>query len=126
MVRVKVCGVTSLDDARVCVEAGVDAIGLNFWPSSVRRCDERIARAIVDAFGAGTLMVGVFVDESEAEIYASAPRSVSPACSCTATSPRSWSRASCRTPTRRCVFAMHPSPSACAPFPASTCCSTPT
>ena len=68
MVRVKVCGVTSLDDARVCVEAGVDAIGLNFWPSSVRRCDERVARAIVDAFGADTLMVGVFVDESEAEI----------------------------------------------------------
>ncbi|MET0342705.1 MAG: phosphoribosylanthranilate isomerase [Polyangiales bacterium] len=68
MVRVKVCGVTSLDDARACVEAGVDAIGLNFWAKSVRRCDERVARAIVDAYGGTTLMVGVFVDESELEI----------------------------------------------------------
>ena len=68
MVRVKVCGVTSVDDARMCVEAGVDAIGLNFWPKSVRRCDERVARAIVDSVGAATLIVGVFVDACEAEI----------------------------------------------------------
>jgi phosphoribosylanthranilate isomerase len=68
MVHVKVCGVTSLEDARVCVEAGVDAIGLNFWPRSVRRCDERVAREIVDAFGQQALMVGVFVDAPELEI----------------------------------------------------------
>lgn len=68
MVRVKVCGVTSLEDARMCVEAGVDAIGLNFWPESVRRCPEARAREIVDALRGSALFVGVFVDVSGDEI----------------------------------------------------------
>lgn len=68
MVRVKVCGVTSLEDARACVAEGVDAIGLNFWPGSVRRCDEHQAREIVAELAGQTLFVGVFVDQSEAEI----------------------------------------------------------
>ena len=29
-IKVKVCGVTKLDNAMECVEAGVDALGLNF------------------------------------------------------------------------------------------------
>jgi phosphoribosylanthranilate isomerase len=68
MVRVKVCGVTSLDDANMCVELGVDAIGLNFWPRSVRRCALDVARDIVAAHAGKALFVGVFVDASEAEI----------------------------------------------------------
>jgi phosphoribosylanthranilate isomerase len=68
MVRVKVCGVTSLADARACVEAGVDAIGLNFWAGSVRRCEEGIAREIVSELHGRTLFVGVFVDAEEGEI----------------------------------------------------------
>ena len=68
MVRVKVCGVTSLDDARMCVELGVDAIGLNFWPRSVRRCELPVARDIVAALHGQALFVGVFVDAAEAEI----------------------------------------------------------
>ncbi|MDB4989674.1 MAG: Phosphoribosylanthranilate isomerase [Myxococcaceae bacterium] len=67
-VRVKVCGVTSLEDARACVAAGVDAIGLNFWPRSVRRCDERVAREIVTALHGQSLFVGVFVDQSAEDI----------------------------------------------------------
>ena len=69
MVRVKVCGVTSLDDARMCVELGVDAIGLNFWPRSVvRRCELGVARDIVASLRGQALFVGVFVDASEAEL----------------------------------------------------------
>lgn len=68
MVRVKVCGVTSVADANMCVELGVDAIGLNFWPRSVRRCELSIARDIVSNLRGRTLFVGVFVDASEAEI----------------------------------------------------------
>lgn len=68
MVRVKICGVTTLDDARMCVEAGADAVGLNFWPRSVRRCDEQTARAIVAALKGQTLFVGVFVDQPPEEV----------------------------------------------------------
>ncbi len=68
MTRVKVCGVTSVADARMCVDAGVDAIGLNFWPGSSRRCDEEVARDIAAALAGRTLLVGVFVDADEAEI----------------------------------------------------------
>ncbi|MEY4511415.1 MAG: hypothetical protein RLZZ450_3537 [Pseudomonadota bacterium] len=68
MVRVKVCGVTSVDDASMCVEAGVDAIGLNFWPRSVRRAELAVAREIVAAHKGRVVFVGVFVDATEAEI----------------------------------------------------------
>ena len=68
MVRVKICGVTSLDDALMCVEAGADAIGLNFWPGSVRRCEEPSAREIVAALGSRLLVVGVFVDADRGQI----------------------------------------------------------
>jgi phosphoribosylanthranilate isomerase len=57
--RIKVCGVTTVADARMCVEAGVDAVGVNFVPSSPRCVDFDRARAIVDAIGAQVLVVGV-------------------------------------------------------------------
>jgi phosphoribosylanthranilate isomerase len=68
MVRVKVCGVTSLEDARICIEAGVDAVGLNFWPRSLRRCEQAVAREIVRELRGQTLFVGVFVDQSGDEV----------------------------------------------------------
>jgi phosphoribosylanthranilate isomerase len=68
MTRVKVCGLTSIEDALMCVDAGVHAIGLNFWSGSVRRCDEATARAIAQAVRGQTLVVGVFVDASAEEL----------------------------------------------------------
>jgi phosphoribosylanthranilate isomerase len=62
MVRVKVCGVTSVADALMCADAGVDAIGLNFWPKSARRCHEATAAEIVRALPPNVLVCGVFVD----------------------------------------------------------------
>ncbi len=47
MTRVKVCGITTVEQARACAELGVDAIGVNLVPASVRRVDEETARAIV-------------------------------------------------------------------------------
>ncbi len=67
-VRIKICGVTTVDDALACVEAGADAIGLNFWPESKRRCARGEAACIVRAVGDRVRVVGVFVDESEREI----------------------------------------------------------
>ena len=62
MVEVKICGLTSVDDAVRCIEAGADAIGLNFWPRSPRSVDISKAREIVQAAGERAVMVGVFVD----------------------------------------------------------------
>lgn len=68
MTLTKICGLTSLADARFAVEAGADAIGLNFWPRSVRRCEESVAREIAAELGAKCLIVGVFVDASADEV----------------------------------------------------------
>ena len=58
-VRVKICGVTSPAQALACIEAGADAVGVNFVPSSVRRVDVETAAAIVRAVGERALIVGV-------------------------------------------------------------------
>lgn len=68
MVRVKICGITSLADARTAVEAGADALGLNFWPGTRRCVTESVAAQIAEALRDKVLLVGVFVDASEAEI----------------------------------------------------------
>ncbi|MDP9150427.1 MAG: phosphoribosylanthranilate isomerase [Myxococcota bacterium] len=59
MTLVKICGVTSAQQALQCADAGADAIGVNFVRSSARRVDEDTARAIVSAVGDGALVVGV-------------------------------------------------------------------
>jgi indole-3-glycerol phosphate synthase len=61
-VAVKVCGITSEDDARMVAQAGVDAVGLVFWPNSPRAVDVETARRIARALPPFVLRVGVFVD----------------------------------------------------------------
>lgn len=68
MTQVKICGVTTVADAMDCVEAGADAIGLNFWPSSPRHVGLETAQQIVEAVGSSAALVGVFVDASLDEI----------------------------------------------------------
>ncbi|MCA9607462.1 MAG: phosphoribosylanthranilate isomerase [Myxococcales bacterium] len=70
MIRIKVCGLTSVEQALACVEAGVDAIGLNFWPRSPRRCDDATARAIAEALEGRARVVAVVVDEPAARVEA--------------------------------------------------------
>ncbi|MGO9712620.1 MAG: phosphoribosylanthranilate isomerase [Polyangiaceae bacterium] len=60
--HVKICGVTTEEDAILAVDAGASAIGLNFVPSSPRRIDVRRARAIARAVRGRTLVVGVVAD----------------------------------------------------------------
>lgn len=69
-VAVKICGVTSVADATACVDAGADAIGVNFFRGSPRHCDPATARRIVEAVGTRALVVGVFVDARLDEIEA--------------------------------------------------------
>lgn len=70
MTLVKICGITTLDDALQAAEAGASALGLNFWPRSKRYITPAAAAAITDKLPAGVLKVGVFVDATEAEFTA--------------------------------------------------------
>jgi len=63
--RVKVCGITSVEDALVAVEAGADAIGLVFYPPSPRYVSTDIAKKISLAVGPFITVVGLFVNESK-------------------------------------------------------------
>jgi len=65
---VKICGITRAEDARLAVEAGASAIGLVFWPRSLRVVDPEAARRIVEQVPANVLVVGVFVNQSPAEV----------------------------------------------------------
>lgn len=69
-VHVKVCGVTSVEDAIACVEAGASAIGLNFVPASPRFVDVETARRIVEALPRSIVTVAVVADLSRAEVEA--------------------------------------------------------
>lgn len=62
MTRVKICGITTAEDAHAAAAAGADAIGLNFWPGSPRFVTEEQVRAIVRNLPHDVLRVGVFVD----------------------------------------------------------------
>jgi phosphoribosylanthranilate isomerase len=66
--RVKICGVTTPDDARIAAEAGADAIGLNFVPGSVRCLNPEAARSVAAAVPTGVLKVGVFAGAAPTEI----------------------------------------------------------
>lgn len=71
---IKICGVTSVDDARRAVDAGADAVGLNLVPSSKRYVDEPTARAIVEALGGAAQVVAVVADRPAAELSELAAR----------------------------------------------------
>lgn len=62
MTAIKICGVTSVADATMCIEAGADALGVNFWPGTARCCAVETARDIAAAVGDRVELVGVFVD----------------------------------------------------------------
>jgi phosphoribosylanthranilate isomerase len=60
--RIKVCGITTREDAEHAAAAGVWAVGLNFWPRSARRCDLDTAAEIAAALKRRVEVVGVFVN----------------------------------------------------------------
>lgn len=62
MFRIKICGLSGPEDARRVAEAGADAIGLNFYPKSLRYVSVEQAQSI-SAAASGLLKVGLFVNE---------------------------------------------------------------
>lgn len=67
MTLVKICGICDAAAARAAAEAGADLIGLHFC-SSPRRVTPEEARTIVTAVERPPRLVGVFMDQSEAEV----------------------------------------------------------
>jgi len=68
--RVKICGITRVDDGRAAAAAGADAVGLVFWPGTPRRVSLEQARAIVAALPPFVAKVGLFVDPAREEVDA--------------------------------------------------------
>ena len=65
--KVKICGITNLEDAQVAVEAGADFLGFIFYPPSKRSVDVTTAPKIVAQLRSQPncpLLVGVFVNET--------------------------------------------------------------
>ena len=46
MTRVKICGLTTLEDAQLAADLGAWALGMIFWPDSPRRCPVEQAEVI--------------------------------------------------------------------------------
>lgn len=68
--RIKICGITRPEDARIAVESGADAIGLVFYAPSPRNLDPEQARAIVAALPPFVTAVGLFVDPTRDQVEA--------------------------------------------------------
>lgn len=68
MFRVKICGITTVEDAIVVAEAGADAVGLNFYPGSKRYVPVPQALMIAGALRKAVVRVGVFVNAETDEV----------------------------------------------------------
>ena len=65
MTRVKICGITRIEDALHAAQAGADAIGLVFYAKSLRYVEAATAAAIARALPPFVGVVGLFVDALE-------------------------------------------------------------
>ena len=68
--RIKICGITRVADALAAANAGVDAIGLVFWPGTPRVVAPARAREIVAALPAYVSVVALFVDPTPGDVRA--------------------------------------------------------
>jgi phosphoribosylanthranilate isomerase len=73
MTRVKICGITNVQDAQLAIEAGADLLGFIFYPKSPRYVTSEQVRKITSHIRSQSpisniLFVGVFVDERPANV----------------------------------------------------------
>jgi phosphoribosylanthranilate isomerase len=75
MVKVKICGITNLEDALHAERAGADALGFNFYSGSPRRVEPAFVSSVVKLSAESVVTVGVFVNESIENVVAAAAAS---------------------------------------------------
>jgi phosphoribosylanthranilate isomerase len=68
--RVKICGVTRVEDAVCAARAGAEFVGFVFWPASPRAVTPAAAQTVASALPPNVVRVGVFVDAPRTEIDA--------------------------------------------------------
>ena len=72
--KIKFCGITTVPDARLALDAGAWAIGLVLWPRSKRRCPEAVAIEIAATFRRRVEVAGVFVNPTLEHVVRAADR----------------------------------------------------
>jgi len=70
LTRIKICGITHLDDALMAIEAGADALGFVFVPNTPRYIHPEQAGSIIDQLPPFITTVGLFVNTEQQGIEA--------------------------------------------------------
>jgi phosphoribosylanthranilate isomerase len=66
--RVKICGITRVEDARAAIDSGADALGLVFYSKSPRYVELSVAANIARTIGPFVTTVGLFVNAEAAQV----------------------------------------------------------
>lgn len=67
-VKVKICGIRTLENAQEAIAAGADFLGFNFVPTSKRYIDPKNAKKIIDAIRGSIKIVGIFKNQPVEEV----------------------------------------------------------